>query len=118
MAAESNNPLNIFSCYASEDHHWYQQLDSHLSILQQQNLIRISDESKILAGSEQREERLKLFNHANIILLLISPNFFKSCYQDMEDVLTLQGTGKVHVIPLLVRPVMSSYNSGKRRVRC
>jgi hypothetical protein len=105
MGAEANNPLNIFSCYASEDQHWYQQLDGHLSSLQQQNLIRLWDESKISAGRDWRTEWLNLFNNADIILLFISPDFLKSRYQDIEDVLALQKTGMVRVIPLLIRPV-------------
>jgi hypothetical protein len=104
MGVEPNNPLNIFFCYAAEDHHWYQRLDSHLSNLQQQKLIRLWDESHISPGSEKGKERLTLFNHAHILLLFISPSFLKSCYQDIEEALALQKAGKARVIPLLVRP--------------
>src|SRR5215472_15966692 len=106
MAAASNNPLNIFTCYASEDQHWYQQLCKHLGNLQRQNRIRLLDASSISPGSQWREERHNLIHNANIILLLISPDFFAStdCYQDMEDALALSKTKTRRIIPIFVRP--------------
>src|SRR5262249_9081909 len=65
--------------------------------------------SKISAGNKWRDERLKLFNNAHIILLLISPDFLASmdCCQDMDHVLAFPKTRMVRIIPILVRPVQS-----------
>lgn len=107
MRVESTNPLNVLFCYAPEDYDWYQRLDSHLSGLQQRNLIKLWDANEIPVGRERSVERLKLLNNADIILLFISPDFLKLYYHNMEDALTLQEAGKARVIPLLVRPVDS-----------
>ena len=104
MVAESNNPFNIFLCYASEDYDWYQKLYKQLSNLQRQNFINLWDESKISPRKEGEKERLKLLHNAHIILLFISPDFLASedCYQDAEEVPIHQDKAILPMLSLLL----------------
>lgn len=63
----------------------------------------------ILPGMERTREFDIHLNRANIVLLLISPDFMNSdsCYNvQMGDALKRQKAGEAHVIPIILRPVV------------
>jgi hypothetical protein len=97
----------IFYCYARTDEKLRDKLEKHLRPLEQLNhIIGWSDQS-ILPGATWQEEIEKHLNDANLVLLLISPDFFSSdnCMQEMHKVLQRQKKGDIHVIPIILRHI-------------
>lgn len=100
--------VKIFFCYAREDEPLLNKLKTHLMPLQRQGLVDVWHDRNINAGKEWKREIDKHLNAADIILLLISPEFIASdyCY-DVEVNLALEryAVGVVRVIPIILRPV-------------
>jgi tetratricopeptide (TPR) repeat protein len=100
-------PIEVSYLYASQDELLRIELEKHLSILQQQNLITIWHAHKISPGTEWKEEVQKHLNTAQIILLLVSPDFIASEYysNEMQFALERHQSHEVRVIPILLRPI-------------
>jgi GTPase SAR1 family protein len=100
--------VKIFFCYAREDEELLKKLKSHLRPLQRQGLIDTWHDREINAGTEWEEEIRRQLNSAQIILLLISPDFMNSdyCYsKEMQSALVRHERGEARVIPVILRPV-------------
>jgi TIR domain len=100
--------LKIFFCYAHEDETLLDQLKRHLTPLQRQGIIDVWYDRDISAGIEWEKEINKHLNTANIILLLISPDFISSeyCYSvEMKRALERHQWGEACVIPIILRHV-------------
>jgi hypothetical protein len=79
-----------------------------LKPLQRGHLIDFWDDRDITAGSEWEREISEHLNTAQIILLLISPDFLASdyCYgTEMQRAMERHESGEAHVIPIILRPV-------------
>src|SRR5438034_1505507 len=101
-------PVKIFFCYAHEDEPQLNKLKSHLRPLQRIGLIDVWYDRDISAGKKWEEEIVTHLNEANIILLLVSPDFMDSdyCYGiEMQRALERDERGEAHVIPIILRPV-------------
>src|SRR5437899_11887808 len=101
-------PVKIFCCYAHEDEALLIQLKAHLRPLQRQGLIDIWYDRDISAGTEWEREISEQLNTAQIILLLVSPDFMDSdyCYsKEMQKAMERHSRGEARVIPVLLRPV-------------
>ena len=99
--------IEIFCCYARKDQPLLQSLKTHLMPLQWQGLITIWSDTDINAGVEWEEEIKKHLNTAQMILLLISPDFMASkyCYsQEMQRAMQRHEQQEARVIPILLRP--------------
>src|SRR5579864_3276268 len=100
--------VKIFCCYAHEDESLLSKLKSHLKALQRQGLIDLWYDHDISAGTEWEQEINDQINAAEIILLLISPDFIASdyCYGvEMKRALDRHERGEARVIPIILRPV-------------
>lgn len=96
----------VFCCYAHEDEELLDKLKRHLSPLQHQELITIWHDRNISAGAIWEEEIKRHLNGAQIILLLISPDFMSSkyCYGiEMQHALARHQSGEAIVIPVILR---------------
>ena len=101
------NPLKVFCCYAREDESWLRELKIHLEPLQRTGLITLRSDIDISAGANWKNEIHQHLNTAQIILLLISPDFMASdyCYSiEMKEALIRHKSGKAQVIPIILRP--------------
>src|SRR5713101_4841696 len=110
MAAEQTGAINIFYSYArtQEDAELRDKLDKHLGTMKRLNLIVGWHNRDIQAGAEWDKEIDKHLNAAQIILLLISPDFIASdyCYgTEMMRALERDKNGEARVIPIMLRPV-------------
>jgi hypothetical protein len=97
----------IVLLYAGEDEALLERLIAHLKPLQRQKLIEIWCALDISAGAEWEQEVRDHVNAAHMILLLISPAFLNSnyCYEsEMKWAMQRHEQGKVHVIPIILRP--------------
>jgi hypothetical protein len=100
-------PLHIFYSYAHEDEELQRRLEVHLTSLKRQKLIDTWHSRDVLAGQFPREEIDAHLNSADIILLLISPDFLASdyCYGiEMKRALERHAAGDTMVIPIILRP--------------
>ncbi|HTK07410.1 MAG TPA: tetratricopeptide repeat protein, partial [Ktedonobacteraceae bacterium] len=97
-------PLKIFCCYAQEDKSYFKKLKNHLTSLAMQKHITIRSTANINPGDEAQKAFQQELSTANIILLLISPDFMGSNYPEMQAALTYHEQGKARVIPILIRP--------------
>ncbi|MBA2678676.1 MAG: N-6 DNA methylase [Ktedonobacteraceae bacterium] len=103
----TTEPLELFYSYAPEDEALRAQLETHLTLLKRQNLIRGWHHRAILAGQDWQQEIDSHLRSAHIILLLVSPAFIASdyCYgTEMIQAMERHASGSAHVIPLLLRP--------------
>jgi len=73
-------PVKIFFCYAREDEPLLNKLKTHLRPLQRENLIEVWCNRDISAGIEWETEIKEHLNAAQIVLLLVSPDFMDSDY--------------------------------------
>jgi len=101
-------PVSIFFCYAREDEHLRKELEKQLKVLKHQQLIDMWYDREINAGAEWEREIDQHLNAAQIILLLISPDFMDSdyCYgTEMKRAMARHEQGETQVIPILLRSV-------------
>lgn len=92
---------------APADYTFREQLSAHLHSLVQQELLSEWHEQLIPAGTEAVKERRSAWLSADIILLLLSADYFSSnAYddQEMQQALERHRSGQVIVVPILIRP--------------
>jgi len=98
--------VRIFYSYTVQDQAHQESLEKHLAILRRTGRIEEWHHRKILAG-EHREFRMKKeLVEADIILLLLTPDFIASeyCYStEMAFAIQAEEKGLALVIPLLIR---------------
>ncbi len=70
-----HSPLTLFYSYADKDEKLCEELEKHLSLLQRQGVIAGWHHCKILPGEDWNQINEEQFSSAQIILLLISPDF-------------------------------------------
>lgn len=101
-------PIKTFICYARKDEALVTKLKNHLLPLQRQGLIDFWQDREILPGEEWQKHISWNLNDADLILLLVSPDFMASdyCYGiEMQRALERQASGECIVIPVILRPV-------------
>ncbi len=104
--------VEIFCCYARKDQQLLDELKTHLKPLQRQGLIRIWNDTDISPGANWEVEIHKYLDAAQVILLLMSPDFINSeyCYSiEMDRAMKLYEQGKAYVIPVILRPTDWEY---------
>jgi len=96
----------VFS-YSHLDEALRNELEKHLTALQRQGLVDTWHDRRILAGQEWKGQIDANFNDADVILLLVSPDFIHSdyCYEiEMRRALERHDEGSAVVIPVILRP--------------
>lgn len=100
--------VKIFYSYAHEDEALREQIEKQLSLLKWQGIISAWHDRKLLAGQEWAGEIDTHLNTADVILLLVSPDFMASeyCYGvEMKRAMERHESGEAIVIPVILRPV-------------
>ncbi|MDQ2888132.1 MAG: tetratricopeptide repeat protein [Chloroflexota bacterium] len=109
MAAVSIRGVTIFYCYATEDEKHLHGLEKQLGSLKRLGKVTTWYDRHIAPGMEWEHEINAHLDAADIILLLVSPDFMQSdyCYNvEMKRALERhKGPDKTEVIPIIVRPV-------------
>ena len=109
MIAEATKDITIFFSYAHEDEPLRKELEKQLSFLKRQGIISGWHDRDIQAGQEWEHEIDRHLNTAQIILLLISPDFMDSdyCYSvEMKRAMERREAREAHVIPIILRPTL------------
>ena len=101
--------VNIFFSYARKDIGFLNKLKQHLTPLQREGLVStLWYDHEISAGTEWEKEIDLNLNTAQIILLLVSPDFIASdyCYSiEVKRALERHEHGEACVIPVILRPI-------------
>ena len=100
--------VKIFCCYAHEDEPLLNKLKTHLRPLQRAGLIDVWHDRDISAGTDWEQQIKEQLNTAQIILLLVSPDFMDSDYSydiEMQRAIERHERGEARVIPIILRPV-------------
>src|SRR5690348_1868939 len=106
MQAEQIRAIKIFYSYAHEDEMLCRQLKIHLNAIKQQSSVSERYDRDISAGKEWMREIDIHLNTADIILLLISPDFLNSDYcnsREMKRALERHEAREARVIPIILR---------------
>ena len=106
MSPEPPGPLNVFISYAHEDDGLCRQFVKHLSQLQREGVQGWYDR-RLTGGTEWAGEIDAHLNTADIILLLISPDFLAStyCYDlEMKRAMERHDQDHARVVPVILRP--------------
>lgn len=100
--------VEIFYSYHQKDEQLQQELEKHLSILKRIKLVNTWYVGKIYPGMEQPREISAHLARAQVILLLISPDYLASdyCYGfEVRQAMERHEAGEACVIPILLRSV-------------
>ena len=103
--------IEIFFSYAHADETWHNKLETHLSSLKRQKRIITWYDRNIPPGAEWASEIDAHLKTADIILLLISPDFISSDYcwsVELKEAIKRHNAGEACVIPIIVRPAVWS----------
>ena len=99
--------VKVFFSYSHKDESLRNELDTHLSILKRNGIINSWHDRRIVAGTDFSKEIDSYLKNADIILLLISPDFLDSdyCYDnEMKIAMTRHDNAECIVIPVILRP--------------
>ncbi len=105
---QAKHPALIFSVAAPEDAAWLVQWERHLLLLQRAGYLRLWSERLILPGENRLQQMSRQLDQANLIVFLLSSDFFASeeCVTLMERALTGLHNEQVTLVPLLLRRSM------------
>lgn len=98
---------NVFFSYSHKDEALRDELEVHLAMLKREGAISAWHDRKILAGDELGGQIHARLNDAEVILLLVSPDFLASayCYDvEVKRAMELHEEGRARVIPVILRP--------------
>lgn len=99
-------PLKAFIVYAKEDREITEELKKWLYSFVRDNELRIWYDDHVLPGERWHEEVMKELQSADIVLLILSVDFFNSTYildSELPMALDRHKRGDTHVIPILAR---------------
>jgi TIR domain len=99
--------ISVFFSYSHKDEVLRDQLEVHLSMLKRQEVISVWHDRRLLPGDELDSGISTDLEKADIILLLVSPDFLASeyCYsKEMLRALERHDAGESRVIPVILRP--------------
>src|SRR5215212_4213716 len=107
MTAEAPKPLRIFCSYSHKDEEYLNELRAWLRGLERQGQIEWWHDREIVPGWEWEEAIDKNLRTADIIFLLVTPDFMASDYvfeREIDRAIERHERGEARVIPIIVRP--------------
>jgi len=103
-----DRPVKLFYSYSHKDEDLRDRLEVHLAALKRNNIISEWHDRRIMPGSEWAGEIATQLDAADIILLLVSPDFLASeycCDREVRRAMKRHEAGKARVVPVILRPV-------------
>jgi hypothetical protein len=97
----------LFFSYSHKDENLRNELEVHFAMLKREGVIESWHDRKILAGDDVDTSIDAKLEQANVILLLVSPDFLASryCYErEMARAMERHVEGSVRVMPVILRP--------------
>ncbi|GAB6163509.1 hypothetical protein JCM12298_26690 [Desulfothermus naphthae] len=103
-----NRPIRAFISYSHADEAFLNELVKHLSLLKRQGLLETWHDREITPGIEFDDTIDRNLEEADIIILLVGPDFIASdyCYsKELKHAMECHERKIARVIPIIVRPV-------------
>jgi hypothetical protein len=100
-------PVRLFYSYAHADEAFRDELEKHLSTMRRSGLIEEWHDRRIGAGQEWEKQIDENLEAADLVLLLISPDFLSSdyCYEvEMKRALERHARHEALVVSVILRP--------------
>jgi hypothetical protein len=99
--------LELYYSYAPQDETFCLELVNHLKLLERENLLKSWHRGMIPFGLNIDQEIESHRNHANVILLLISPDYLATdvCYNEMQWAWERECAGEKRAIPIILRSI-------------
>jgi replicative DNA helicase len=100
--------VRIFYSYSHKDEMLRASLETHLSIMKRQGIIEEWYDRKVIPGTDWETEISANLEAADIVLLLVSPDFVASdyCYgRELRRALERYELGQARIVPIVIRPV-------------
>ena len=107
LMMSSRPQADVFISYSRHDEALREALETHLALLKREGSIRTWHDRRINPGEDWQAELDTNLESADLILLLISPDFIASdyCYgREMKRALERHGKEDVRVVPIILRP--------------
>jgi hypothetical protein len=98
---------SVFFSYSHKDEGLRNELETHLAMLTREGVISAWHDRRLVAGDEIDSRIGSELDQAEIILLLVSPDFLASeyCYGvEVARALERHAAGEARVIPIILRP--------------
>jgi internalin A len=98
--------VRLFYSYSSKDEEFRAELDTHLSLLKREGKLATWHMKRIVPGTDWDRTIDENLKSADIILLMISPDFLASDYiydVEVKQAMAQHESGRSHVIPVFVR---------------
>ncbi len=108
MSSDSAPAFDVFFSYSHRDEKLRDALEIHLALMKREGEIRTWHDRRIGAGTEWQGEIDARLESADLVLLLISPDFIASAYcfdREMTRALERHAAEEARVIPVILRPV-------------
>ena len=108
--------VSLFCSYAHEDAKLREQFERSIFHLMQARLIEAWYDGEIVPGKEWRAEIDRQLAVADLIILLVSPDFMQSRFineVELKRAIERHQTGKARVVPVVLRPVSTLGALGK-----
>jgi len=105
----SKDPITVFYSYAHEDESLRDELAKHLRLLEREGFIKEWHDRRITPGDEWKNQIDHYLETAELILLLVSPDFINSdyCYDiEMQRAMERHEEGAARIVPIILRPVV------------
>ncbi len=107
MSPQNAPAARVFLSYAHQDEKLRRALGTHLAPLERLGVVATWHDREVLPGSEWAGEIDRELERADLVLLLVSPDFVASdyCYEiEMERALARHRAGEGLVVPVILRP--------------
>src|SRR5437764_11330237 len=104
MPQTSRQEIKLFYCYAHEDKPLRDELEKHLSWLKRRYQLTNWHDREILPGEEWEQAIDTHLNAADLILLLISPDFMASDYCFGKEMQTRPSAAQSENLPCCSHP--------------
>ena len=99
-------PIRIFCLCSPQDRVYRAALGSHLRLLQERQVIEFIHQGSLPAGAEREPELVRMLKCCDLILILVSADFFAAIPLDLvEMVVRDRMQGGAEIVPILLRPM-------------
>ncbi len=107
MGMTTTTAARVFFSYSHTDAQHRDRLEKALAMLKRQGLIETWHDRRIVPGEHVDRAISAELEAADLILLLVSPDFLASdyCYAvEMQQAMKRNEAGDAHVVPIIIRP--------------
>lgn len=98
--------VRVFVSYAHKDQQYMEDLRTHLRPLERQGIIKTWYDLQMMPGQSLRETMEQELEEANLILLLVSPDYLASDYvyeRELTRAVERHNAGQAVTIPIIIR---------------